>query len=244
MPPPEGAARCENGSFLALIGLLAAGCATGPEPRDPYEATNRAVFDFNMTVDRLALRPTAEHYNATLPEFARDGVHNLLDTLQQPIVLANDVLQGAPGRAKETASRFLLNATLGVGGLVDVASRLGFGEHEEDFGQTLAVWGVGDGPFVMLPLLGPSNPRDTAGLGVDVALDPTKYIQIKRHVLWSGARLYGTVLDVRARNIEVLDGIERDSLDFYATVRSLYRQHRASEIRNGMPEPAEPPVTE
>ncbi|MDR3526333.1 MAG: VacJ family lipoprotein [Rhizomicrobium sp.] len=230
--------------LLVLLGLVAAGCAAGPEPRDPYEATNRTVFDFNMTVDRLALRPTAERYNAYVPEWARDGVHNALDTLQQPVVFANDVLQGAPSRAGETAARFLTNATLGVGGLVDVASRVGFAGHEEDFGQTLAVWGVDEGPFVMLPFLGPSNPRDAVGLGVDVALDPTNYIRVKRHVFWSGVHLYGKVLDARSRNLEVLDGIERDSLDFYATVRSLYRQHRASEVRNGMPAPAEPPLTE
>ena len=230
--------------LLALLGLVAAACAAGPEPRDPYEGTNRAIFDFNMTVDRLALRPTAERYNATVPEWARDGVHNTLDTLQQPVVFANDVLQGAPSRAGETAARFLTNATLGVGGLVDVASRIGLNGHDEDFGQTLAVWGVDEGPYVMLPFLGPSNSRDALGLGVDVALDPTNYIRIKRHVFWSGVHLYGTVLDARSRNLEVLDGIERDSLDFYATVRNLYRQHRASEVRNGMPAPAEPPFTE
>ena len=231
-------------TFLALTGLLAAGCAAGPEARDPYEATNRTIFDFNLTADRLALRPTAEHYNATVPEWARDGVHNALDTWQQPVVFVNDVLQGAPSRAKETALRFLTNTTLGVGGLVDVASRIGIAGHDEDFGQTLAVWGAPEGPYLMLPLLGPSSPRDADGLGVDIALDPTNYIRVKRHVFWWGVHFYGTVLDARSRNIDALDGIERDSLDFYATVRSLYWQHRASEIRNGMPEPAEPSVTE
>ncbi|GAA0527038.1 phospholipid-binding lipoprotein MlaA [Rhizomicrobium palustre] len=234
-----------SGHFLpslaaSLITLFLAGCAAGPTKEDPYEATNREVFAFNLAVDRLALKPTAERYVAVVPESARNGVHNFLDTLQQPIVFANDMLQGSPSRAGETASRFLINATLGLGGLVDAAGRIGISGHEEDFGQTLAVWGAGEGPYLMLPFLGPSNPRDVAGRLGDTALDPTMYIRIKRHILWSGVRMYGTILDARARNLEALEGIERDSLDYYATVRSLYRQHRASEIRNGMPDVTEP----
>jgi len=230
-------------SILAL-GLLLCGCAAGPDKNDPYEATNRKIFAFNMAIDHLALRPTAERYNAYVPESARDGIHNVLNNLQAPVVFANDLLQGAPSRAGETAERFVLNTTLGVAGLVDIASRLGVTGHDEDFGQTLGVWGVGEGPYLMLPFLGPSNPRDALGRAGDAALDPTSYIRIKRHLLWSGVRLYGTVLDARARNIDALDGIERDSLDFYGTVKSLYRQHRQSEIRNGMPEITEPDSTE
>lgn len=227
---------------LLLCGL--SGCAAGPDKDDPYEATNRDIFAFNMAVDRLALKPTAERYNAYVPETVRDGIHNALSNLQAPVVFANDLLQGAPSRAGETGERFLLNTTLGLAGLVDVAGRLGITGHEEDFGQTLGVWGVGEGPYLMLPFLGPSNPRDTVGRLGDVALDPTSYIRIKRHLLWSGVRLYGTVLDARARNIDTLDSIERDSLDFYGTVKSLYRQHRQSEIRNGMPEITEPDSTD
>jgi Surface lipoprotein len=221
----------------AVLGLILTGCTTPPSPDDPYEAANREIFTFNMAVDRLALRPTAERYNAYLPESARTGIHNLLTHLHAPVVFANDVLQGEAGRAGETLSRFTVNTALGLGGLIDVATRLNIESHEEDFGQTLAVWGAGDGPYLMLPFFGPSNPRDAAGMAGDAALDPTSYIRIKRHILWSGVRLYATVLDARAANIDALDGIERDSLDFYATVKSLYRQHQHSEIRNGIPDP-------
>lgn len=229
---------------LALLGLVVAGCSQGPDKIDPYEANNREIFAYNMKMDRLVLRPTAEQYAATVPENVRDCLHNVLENLKAPVVFANDVLQASPRRAGQTLARFAVNSTLGLGGIVDAASRADIASHEEDFGQTLAVWGAGEGPYLMLPFFGPSNPRDVAGMAGDAALDPTAYIRIKRHLLWSGLRLYGTVVDARARNIDALDGIERDSLDYYATVRSLYRQHRASEIRNGMPEPVTEPVAE
>lgn len=210
-----------------------------PENHDPYEATNRKIFAFNLSIDRTFLRPTAERYQTYVPEPVRDGVHNVLDNLNSPVVFANDVLQGEGTRAWQTARRTVVNSTLGLGGLIDVASRMGWEGHEEDFGQTLGVWGVGEGPYLMLPLLGPSNPRDAFGQGADVALDPTTWVRIKQHIWWMAGRKYLTILDTRARNLEALDDIERDSLDFYATVRSVYRQHRASEIRNGIPEPSQ-----
>ncbi len=228
-------------ALLTALGLFLGGCATGAtdftDPGDPYEAANRQIFDLNLTIDRLALRPTAERYSTYVPEEARDALRNALDNLHAPITFANDILQGEPRRAGQTAGRFVVNSTLGLAGLFDVATRLGLEGHEEDFGQTLAVWGVEEGPYLVLPLLGPSNPRDATGRAVDIALDPTSYIRIKRHILWMATREYVTILDTRARNLEAFDNIERDSLDFYAAVRSLYRQHRASEVRNGMPAP-------
>lgn len=227
--------------FLAVLGLTLGACTTaakdGVGTGDPYEATNRKIFDFNMRIDRTFLRPTAERYTLVVPEKARDSIHNVLDNLNAPVVLANDVLQGEGKRAGTTAGRLLVNSTIGVAGLVDIGARMGLESHEEDFGQTLAVWGAGSGPYVMLPFLGPTTPRDMAGQSVDLALDPTNWIRIKRHILWLGGRKYISIVDARARNLEAFDDIERDSLDFYAAVRSLYQQHRASEIRNGMPEP-------
>ncbi len=227
--------------FSVVLGLLLGGCTAvtpGTEDAgDPYEATNRQIFDLNLKIDRLMLRPTAERYSTYVPEGVRDALRNALDNLHAPVVFANDVLQGQPRRAGQTAGRFLVNSTLGVAGLFDMGTRLNLESHEEDFGQTLGVWGVGEGPYLVLPLLGPSNPRDTAGRVVDIALDPTVYIRIKRHVFWMVGREYITILDTRARNLEAFDDIERGSLDFYATARSLYRQHRASEVRNGMPAP-------
>jgi phospholipid-binding lipoprotein MlaA len=126
-----------------------------------------------------------------------------------------------------------VNSTLGVAGLFDVASRMGIPDHAEDFGQTLAVWGIGEGPYLVLPLLGPAPPRDAVGRAADVFFDPSIYIRIKRHSWWMIGREYLTLLDLRARNLETLDDIERTSLDFYAATRNLYRQYRANEIRNG-----------
>lgn len=228
-------------AFIAVLGLVLGACTTaakdGLGPNDPYEATNRAIFDFNMKIDQTFLRPTAERYSTFVPEKARDSVHNVLENLNAPVVLANDLLQGEGERAATTAGRLVVNSTVGFAGLVDIGARMGLQGHEEDFGQTLAVWGVDEGPYLMLPFLGPSSPRDIAGQGVDLALDPTNWIRIKRHILWLGGRKYISIVDARARNLEAFDGIERDSLDFYAAVRSLYLQHRGNEIRNGMPEP-------
>lgn len=245
-PEPAGLVSKPMGKFAfwAALGLLLAGCATPAtqpmDPADPYEATNREIFDFNLKIDRTFLRPTAERYVAYVPAGLRDAIRNVLDNLHAPVILANDILQGEGRRAEQTAGRFLVNSTLGVAGVVDMGSRMGIPAHEEDFGQTLAVWGAGEGPYLMLPLLGPSNPRDTAGRLGDIALDPTIYLKIKRHLLWSATREYVTIVDTRSRNLDAFDAIERTSLDFYAATKSLYRQHRDSEIRNGMPAPAEP----
>ena len=236
--------------FLTLAaiaaGLCLSACST-PSPsalanNDPYEATNREIFDFNRRLDSWTLRPAAERYNNYVPGQIREAVHNTLTNLDLPVTFANDVLQGEPKRAGQTLSRFTVNSTLGVGGLFDVASRFGIPEHSEDFGQTLAVWGVNEGPYLVLPLLGPAPPRDAAGLAVDVFFDPTIYIPIKLHLWWALGREYLTLLDLRARNMETLDDIERNSLDFYAATRNLYRQYRGSEIRNG--EPGAPPPSE
>ena len=229
--------------FLAAAVLAAglSGCATPNANNDPYESTNRAVFAFNQKIDRLALRPTAETYRSNVPQGARDAIHNALQNLNTPVTFANDLLQAQPRHAGQTVARFVLNSSFGVGGLFDVADSVGIPPHSEDFGQTLAVWGVGEGPYLVLPLLGPDPPRDAAGQVVDFALDPTIYIRIKQHIWWQLGRHYVTIVEARARNMETLDDIERDSLDFYATTRSLYRQYRDNEIRNG--ESVPPPVS-
>ena len=226
-------------AFLVAAGVILGGCATPPanpaSAGDPYEASNRVIFDLNLKLDSVTLRPTAERYNTYVPEGVRGSLRNALDNLHAPVVLANDLLQGELSRAGTITGRFLINSTLGLGGLFDVASGHDLPAHDEDFGQTLAVWGTGEGPYLVLPLLGPSNPRDAAGKAVDVALDPTAYLKIKRHLLWEGTRQYLNLVDTRAHSLEALDGIERDSLDFYAAVRSLYRQNRTYQIRNGLP---------
>jgi phospholipid-binding lipoprotein MlaA len=227
-------------------GLCLSACST-PSPNalannDPYEATNREIFDLNQMIDQWTLRRTAQAYTYMVPEPVRNSVHNALTNLDLPVTFVNDVLQGERKRAGQTVSRFAVNSTLGVAGLFDVASRMGIPEHSEDFGQTLAVWGVGEGSYLVLPLLGPAPPRDAVGHTADFFFDPSIYIRIKQHLWWAIGRKYLTLLDLRARNMETLDDIERNSLDFYAATRNLYRQYRANDIRNG--EPGAPPPSE
>jgi len=237
-----GIVRSINGIALAALAFCLAGCAGAPagqatDPGDPYEATNRQIFDFDQMLDRTFLLPTAKNYNRFVPEFGRDRIHDLLGNLDLPIVFANDVLQAEPKRAGETLARFTVNATIGLGGLFNPATtHFHMPDHSEDFGQTLGVWGVGGDPYLMLPGLGPSSPRDVIGRVGDIAMDPLTWIRFKQHIWWQGGRMYMKVLDARARNIDTLEGLERQSVDFYASTRSLYRQFRASEIRNGQPD--------
>jgi phospholipid-binding lipoprotein MlaA len=223
---------------LLLAMLASSGTAEAQaqaDADDPLEPVNRAVFEFNLFMDSLLLEPLARIYRGVTPQFFRDAVNNFLDNLNTPVVLANDILQGAPYRAEQTLGRFMLNTIMGVGGLVDVGGMLGMPErHNEDFGQTLAVYGVGEGPYLVLPLLGPSNPRDAVGFVVDFAFDPMTYVAPRDIAL---ARFGTDLLTFREQNIEAIDELKRSSIDLYAATRTLARQLRASEIRNGAPAP-------
>jgi phospholipid-binding lipoprotein MlaA len=225
--------------LVVAAGLLLAGCATDPNAasngqNDPYESTNRAIFDFDNKLDDALLLPTAKAYNAVVPEPARDGVHNFLLNLDLPITFVNDILQGDMDHAGQTLGRFTINSTIGIGGLFDVAAKKGIPPHVEDFGITLGQWGVGEGPYLVLPFLGPDPPRDAGGQVVDIFFDPATYITWRSSIWYSVAREGLTVLDKRARNIDNLEGIERESIDYYASVRSLYRQRRNNAINNGV----------
>ncbi len=227
-------------SSLAVLSLAAilSGCAsTDPTGQnDPYEHTNRQIFDFDQKLDHAVARPVAVFYNHAVPSVARNGIHNALANLDSPVIFANDLLQGEVTRGGQTLGRAVVNTTFGLGGLIDVAAKLGLPGHEEDFGQTLAVWGTGEGPYLVLPLAGPSNPRDVVGMGGDIAMDPFTYMKWNNSTLYSMIRAGVGVIDLRARNVDNLDQIERTSVDLYATTRSLYRQHRDAEIRNGAPD--------
>lgn len=216
-----------------LAALLLTGCAASPPgpDNDPYEAFNRQVFDLNMSIDKAVARPVAKAYNAAVPEPARTGVHNMLGNLGEPVVFANLVLQGKLGDASGTLIRFVLDSSVGLGGLIDIGARTGLPANDTDFGITLGVWGAGEGPYLMLPLLGPSPPRDLAGRGVDTFLDPVTYFDFRSKYAYEGGRAVLQMVDLRARNLDTLDDIERSSLDFYAATRSLYLQHRAAEVR-------------
>jgi phospholipid-binding lipoprotein MlaA len=205
---------------------------------DPYEPTNRGMLALNQQFDQIFFLPALKRYR-WLPEEVRTGLHNFLRNLALPTIFVNDTLQAKPARAGCTVARFVINSSVGLGGLFDPATRLGAPYHGEDFGQTLSIWGVDEGPYLMLPLLGPSNPRDTLGLAVDTfGTDPTNHIHFKQHFWWAAGRQYLNVLDLRSQTFETLQGIERSSVDYYAALRNLYRQARDNEIRDGAPTPA------
>ena len=224
---------------LAVAGaaLALAGCAT-KDPQslaqnDPWEPTNRAVFNFDIQLDHAVARPAARAYIAAVPEVARDGIHNALTNLNAPVVFVNDSLQLDAGKAGDTAGRFLVNSTVGLGGLIDVASRIGIPYHDNDFGITLGKGGAAEGSYLVLPLAGPKPPRDLVGAGVDIAFDPLTYMSWNNSTLYMIIRSGLGVLDDRAAQLDAVESIERSSIDFYATTRSLYRQNRAAQINDG-----------
>jgi phospholipid-binding lipoprotein MlaA len=241
------------GLILGMV-ILLGGCAparavdpgpaTGAEEsfNDPFENTNRAIFSFNEDVDRAAILPAAKAYRAVLPAPVRDSVRDFLRNLNGPIIFANDALQAQFGLAGKTAARFAINSTLGVGGLVDLAGRWGIPYHSDDFGITLAVWGMPSGPYIVVPILGPSYPRAVVGQVADGFADPGNIVLSNNDLLFlSFVREAVAGIDERERNIDSLADLKRTSLDFYATIRSLYQQRRAAQIRHedeNMPNPS------
>jgi phospholipid-binding lipoprotein MlaA len=230
--------------LAALFAVLLAGCTTRPtdpedyaayrELNDPFEPANRAVFAFNMALDGIIVRPLAIGYRALVPDPVRSAARNFIDNLGTPLDMLNNLLQGEIDRAGHSMGRFLTNTILGLGGLIDIASDAGIPRYEEDFGQTLAVWGVAEGPYIVLPLIGPSNPRDGIGLAVDTVADPFTYWAAQNNYQeLSVARTGVDLIDQRSQNIETIDQLRESSIDFYAAVRSFYRQYRKSAIRNG-----------
>ncbi|WP_282606474.1 VacJ family lipoprotein [Pelagibius sp. Alg239-R121] len=207
--------------------------ASEPSDNDPIELLNRFVFAFNDALDVTLFQPASALYRFALPEEVRDSVRNFMRNISTPVILANDLLQGEWERAEATTTRFFVNSTIGVAGLFDVAKDMGYDYHDEDFGQTLATYGTGEGAYLVLPLVGPSSLRDGAGLIVDSLLDPLTYILSTEAAI---ARRGISSVDTRSRNIELVEEIKRDSIDYYARVRSLYRQRRENEISNGVEE--------
>ena len=229
----------------ALALLLLRACATPPpaddpeavqefkEINDPLEPANRAMFAVHEAVDKAVLQPIAEAYRALLPDPIRNGVRNLLGNLRTPVILSGDLLQGNLDRARNTLGRFMVNSTIGLGGVMDVSRDLGVHGHSEDSGQTLAVWGAGEAFYIFVPLLGPSNPRDLLGQGIDIAINPFTWVG-QGQVLdaWNYTRLGLTVIDTREALLDPINAVRASSLDPYATLRSAYRQRRAFEIQN------------
>jgi phospholipid-binding lipoprotein MlaA len=201
---------------------------------DPLESVNRYFFALDMDLDDAILRPTAIGYRWLVPRPARKGIRNALDNLDSPVIFANDVLQGELSRAATTTARFGINSTIGVLGLFDVAKAMGLPRHEEDFGQTLAIDGdIGGGPYLVLPILGPTNVRDLTGRVVDIAFDPLTWMGGSNAQTFAISRFVLDAISEREENIETFDEIERSSIDLYSQVRSIYNQHRNAEIKNG-----------
>lgn len=234
-------------TVLALLaaGLGMSGCAApaangGPLPQlvdqtasDPYENANRAVFRFNAAVNHAVLIPAAKAYRTVLPPPMRRSLHDFLQNLNEPDIFANDVLQARPDLATNTFGRLLVNTTFGVGGLFDIATLMGIPFHHNDFGITLATWGMYSGPYLVVPVLGPGNPRQLVGQVADSFADPGDYVAGQNGYLWAAVvRDVVAGIDTLSRNADTLEDIEKTSLDYYATIRSLYWQRLAAEIRH------------
>jgi phospholipid-binding lipoprotein MlaA len=207
----------------------------GKGDNDPIEPLNRAIFGFNEILVKYLIGPIAEGYNAALPNPIREAIRNFLSNLNGPVILANDLLQGELKRGYDTSARMIINSTAGALGFFDVAEKLGFAKHREDFGQTLAVWGIGEGFYLVLPVFGPSNPRDALGrFLIDPFFDPLGYYLRNTDREEIGYGLTGARgLTGYANIVDQINELRENSLDFYGALRSLYRQRRQSEIRNG-----------
>lgn len=220
----------------AVIALALAGCAHAPadDPHDPLEPVNRGIYRFNETADRYVLRPVAQGYDKVMPDLARTGVRNFFDNLFYPTTILNDLLQGKPEQFARDLCRFVINTTFGVGGLFDVARHGGLTANDEDFGQTLGRWGVGEGWYLVLPFLGPSNNRDLVGRVFDAGSNPLAYIETDGY----GWGLGGLdLLETRAGLLPA-DRFVEQQLDRYIFVRTIYLQSRQAKVYDGNP-PAE-----
>jgi len=223
-------------AFILLVpGLALAGCAsrTNRVAGDPLEPMNRVLFDFNTAMDKTVLIPVSKTYQAVTPKPARNGIRNFLNNLGSPVVLANDLLQGEWKRAGVTVGRFAINTTVGMGGLFDVAKRNGLERHNEDFGQTMAVAGVGAGPYLVLPLLGPSSLRDAFGRLPDHYFAPLTYTQFDGKNTYQTTSRAVDLVDKRARALKLVKKLRQTAFDEYNSVRDLYWQTRKDDIANG-----------
>jgi phospholipid-binding lipoprotein MlaA len=222
-----------------MLGLPLCACASVQKwsDNDPFEPFNRKMFWINQKLDHNAALPAAVFYRSSVPGGIRDGLHNVLSNVGMPITFANDILQGQFSRAGTAAKRFCVNTTVGILGVMDPATGMGLPMQQEDFGQTLGVYGVPPGPYVVLPLLGASLPRDAVGrIFVDHYFSPLSYIDYSgRYYVSLGARVFSTV-DGRARAIEEIRDIERDSVDQYAGMRDAYIRHRQEQVENRTPQ--------
>lgn len=237
----------------ALVGAGAAAAQTplGPQPapsagppargapiaaapatvNDPWEGVNRRLYRFNHTLDRVVLRPGVVFYHHATPTPIRRGLHNVLVNMTHPVIIINDALQLKPRRFATSLGRFVVNSTVGVGGVFDVATHAGLAYHNDDFGLTLARYGVASGPYVFVPVLGPSTVRDLVGRGVDAYADPLNSVRYDGREVLAPTRAVLGGIDARDQVDPLLKDIDRSATDPYATIRSAYLQNRAAEAR-------------
>jgi phospholipid-binding lipoprotein MlaA len=223
------------GRFLVCLLLLSlAGCAASEdESNDPLEPVNRHTQKGFLWVDDQLVHPASDTYVEHVPDGVRSAVHNALANLGLPTVIVNDLLQGNPKRFATSLGRLVVNSTLGIGGLFDVARDMGMAPHEADFGQTFGVWGIGEGPYLFLPFFGPSNPRDALGLALGIATNPVMLLGETDAAAMIGGEILVGAVDRRSARGPALDRMRLESLDFYATLREAYRQNRAYRIEQG-----------
>jgi phospholipid-binding lipoprotein MlaA len=211
--------------LVAMLVVVLGGIAHAEDERDPWEGFNRAMFDFNEGLDRWVLEPVAKGYDFATPDELQRCIRNFFWNLRVPIQSVNGLLQGKPVQGASDVGRFTVNTTIGLAGFLDPATYFGLERHEEDFGQTLGVWGVPNGPYLVIPLLGPSTVRDTGGLTVDAMLTPTWYFLDAAVTV--GSRVVDTV-NTRAIYLDEVERAREASVDFYSFVRSAYQQRRES----------------
>ena len=223
--------------LIALTLMLFSGCASTQyveSERDPWQGFNRSMYSFNDGLDRAILKPAAKGYQAITPDFVEQGVRNFFSNLDDVSVAVNNLLQGKVGGAFSDVGRIIINSTIGLLGLFDVASPMGLRKHDEDFGQTLGKWGMGSGPYVVWPLFGPSTLRDTPSIVVDdILLDPLTYVELK-----TGERIAIIALDkvsLRAELLSLEETVDEISTDKYAFIRDVYLDRRDFLIHDGAP---------
>ena len=223
-------------SFLLSLVLICSACATNgkihrPEAEaDPFEGFNRSMFEFNYPFDRFVLKPVAKGYRAITNQFIRDRVRGILSNLREPVTAGNYLLQGEPKSTGASLSRFVINSTLGLAGMFDVAEGWGLPRDRTSFNETFAKWCIPDGPYIVLPFLGPSNPRHATGIVMEFVFDPVFWAtyhdaNIHDRAAWGYAILQGITL--RESALELTDDLERNSVDYYVTMRSAYLQNQS-----------------
>ena len=239
------------GLFAIGVSVLLSGCtatqsmsqeeSVSDVEKDPFEPVNPGIFTFNQAADKAVLKPVAQGYRWAVPEFIRTSVSNVFETLKQPAYFLNALLQGNPKDAFYAVERPGVNLTFGCLGLFDVATKMDIPAPDNDFGQTLAKWGWHDeGPFIMLPLLGPSNPRDAIGLGADTLVNPLDWrLRHEPFIVYGLTATEG--FSKRERAIELLDNLEKSSTDHYAAMRTMYRQNRQKKINKVLPQEEQAP---